>query len=335
MIDQVWSELRADESHRTGVVRRRIAKTAKIDLYAAVEHPQGTPLLFAEIAVGAVSSGFQPPDATGFSVRFAPASEGNVQIEFRLLDIDGEQIFRSFVDAVIEAVSGAPDQRSAFEALTLQTETWQEFFRRHGISGLSVSAQQGLFGELWVLRELLSDVMSPALAVEMWVGPTGTNQDFELDGYALEVKTSTANPLRSVRASNLLQLDSGCLRALRLILVEAERHANGVESLPWAVAAARSLVRERAPHQLLRLNRLLVLAGYLDCDAPRYSAVAYPVRAVRSFAVSDPFPRLTEGTVPQGVGDVRYSIALEALTPHEMAIDDLRAELSGLDGDHQ
>jgi hypothetical protein len=304
-----------------------------INLFAAVEHPSGTPLLLVELSAAAIPFSYTAPAAMGFSMTIGPGIEGSVQIELRLLEADGEAVFRSFVDSVVDGVSVAADDRSAFQALILGVHTWQDFFKQYGARGLSPGAQQGLFGELWILNEVLARALSSGCGVDMWVGPTGANQDFELAGYALEVKTSSSNPLRVIRISNLRQLDDTCLQLLRIVLVEAERHANGDQTLPWVVHAVRQQVRESAPHQLARLNELLTDAGYLDRDEPRYSSVAYVVRAVRCFAVSEPFPRLTESTVPAGVGNVEYSVSLEALSAYEIGVDQLRVELGALNAD--
>jgi hypothetical protein len=335
MIDEVWDDLRSDTRHPTGLVRRRIALGAEISLFAAVDHPSGTPLLLAELDAAAIPADYVVQEAAGFSMGLHPAEEGLVQMELRLLEQNGEVVFRSFVDAVIESVGAAPNAKAAFAALALSIHTWQDFFRKHGVAGLSPAAQQGLFGEIWVLREIVAQTLSPADGVDAWVGPTGANQDFELAGYALEVKTSTSNPLRSIRINNLKQLDDTCLRTLQLVLVEAERHANGDQTLPWAVSTLRQLIRESAPHRLSRLNELLTDVGYLDRDEALYSSVAYAVRGIRSFVVSEPFPRLTESAVPAGVGNVEYSISLEALSPHEIDLDQLRAELGALNADPQ
>ena len=333
MIDEVWDDLRSDTQHPTGLVRRRIAPGAKIGLFAAVEHPSGTPLLLAELDPAAIPADYVVQEAAGFSMALRPAEEGLVRMELRLLEQNGEVVFRSFVDAVIESVGAAPSPKAAFAALALSVHTWQEFFKKHGVAGLSPAAQQGLFGELWVLGEVLTPAVRAACGLDMWVGPTGANQDFERAGYALEIKTSTSNPLTSIRVSNLRQLDDTCLDRLRLVLVEAERHANGEFTLPWVVGRVRKMVQESAPDRLAQLNRLLTDAGYLDRDESLYSNIAYAVRAVRCFAVSDTFPRLIESTVPAGVGGVEYSISLEGLSPHEVNMDLLRAELGALNAD--
>lgn len=333
MIDEVWNELRADTAHQSGIVRRRVTPNAKIGLFAAVEHPSSTPILLVELNASAIPVGYTVPESAGFSVTLRPAGNGLLQIELRLVEPEGEMVFRSFVDSVIESVGAALDDKAAFVALTRSIHTWQDFFKKHGARGLSPAAQQGLFGELRVLEEFIARTVSASTGVSMWVGPTGANQDFELAEYALEVKTSTSNPLRSIRINNLRQLDDTCVRELRLVLVEAEQHANGKHTLPWEVNEVRRVVRDSGPDQLARLNELLTDAGYLDRDAPLYSSIAYVVRGIRCFEVSEPFPRLTESAVPNGVGNVEYSISLEALSPHEIGLDQLQAELGALNAD--
>ena len=132
------------------------------------------------------------------------------------------------------------------------------------------------------------------------------------------MKTSAGNPLAAVRVSNLRQLDDACVESLHLVVIEVERHENGLDTLPGAVSAMRTLILESAPQAAFEFADRLVEYGYLDQHASHYANTGYGVRAVRAFEVGEGFPRLIEADVPVGVGDVRYSIALSAITDFEV-----------------
>jgi hypothetical protein len=50
---------------------------------------------------------------------------------------------------------------------------------------------------------------------------------------------------------------------------------------------------------------------------------------VRVFDVRSGFPVLIEEGVPNGVGDVKYSIAISAISEYELAADKLQSEMEG------
>ena len=59
---------------------------------------------------------------------------------------------------------------------------------------------------------------------------------------------------------------------------------------------------------------LLLEGGYVDAHADRYKEPHYKMRVAQMFHVRDGFPRLIEGDIPAGVGDLRYTVVLAALT---------------------
>ncbi len=49
-------------------------------------------------------------------------------------------------------------------------DRWCRFFERHGLQGLSLEGQRGLFGELWWLRRLLNKGINGQEAMRSWKG---------------------------------------------------------------------------------------------------------------------------------------------------------------------
>lgn len=322
MIAEVWESLKAAPAGGPGVMARRIAPEAAIDVFAAMRKPRNTPMLIVEAPTKSLPAGFRLPESGGFATSMRPkvaGPEGTVLVEMELTEAGAESVFLALVDDVLARVSTATTARQAIAELATSLNRWHSFFRTHGFRGLSRQAQQGLFGELLFLRTVIAPASSTAIAVQAWTGPTGSNQDFEQSGHAFEVKTTSANPLNSVRVSNLRQLDDECVESLHLVVFEVECHENADGTLPQAVEATRRLIMDTAPHLAFEFADRLVEYGYLDQHATHYDSTGYGVRAMRAFSVSDGFPRLVESDVPVGVGDVRYSIALSAISDSELA----------------
>lgn len=330
MIAEVWHALKAAPAHGPGLVKRRVCVESPVDIHAAMRKPKNVAILLVEAATESMPHGFAVPDAHGFSVTLwpvIPGPRGRVAIQLELLDAAGESVFFALVDDLLHRLAVAATERAALSEVSQAIKRWTAFFREQGVRGLSRERQQGLFGELLFLREHLARSADAALAVTAWVGPGGANQDFEYGGHAFEIKTTSKNPLSSVRINNLRQLDSHCVESLRLVVIELERHENANNTLPQAVNATRELILSDAPDQAFRFASLLIDYGFLDQQAALYEHTGYAVRAVRSFVVRDGFPLLIETDVPDGVGDVTYAIAMSAISEFELTPAGLQAEM--------
>jgi hypothetical protein len=66
---------------------------------------------------------------------------------------------------------------------------------------------------------------------------------------------------------------------------------------------------------------LLAGRGYLPAHAPLY-AESFRLGALRSFSVSNNFPRILPAEVPPGVGDVKFSVSLSAIEPFRVSSEE-------------
>lgn len=314
-LSSVWRALRADSSRQSGVVRRRVHPEAAIDIFVAVDKPTGRPLLHVELDTSHVDR-LPVAETKGFRVGFEPTTPldaNRTLCTIELADPSAQDLFEVVVSDIVGAVVEESTSGAAFKSLSSRLTRWQVFFERFGAGGLSAEHQLGLFGELWFIRRMLQ--RSGVQAVRSWAGPSAANQDFQLAGRALEVKTSSANPSVEVRISNLLQLDGHGLEGLALAVLLVSRAANSPETLADIVAAVRTEVRQRTPDQSQELEDKLLQEGFLDAQSPLYTSVGYSVRQVNYYLVMEGFPRLTPEDVPNGVGAVRYSLDMSAIAP--------------------
>lgn len=96
------------------------------------------------------------------------------------------------------------------------------------------------------------------------------------------------------------------------VAVEAIRP--GTTTLPALVVEVRGTLGQNAEARDL-FEDLLLDAGYLDRHEPFYTDTAYAVRTSHTFDVKDSFPRLTESSLPAGVGDLTYSVVISSCMP--------------------
>jgi hypothetical protein len=313
----IWQALRTDDSRTSGVVRRRVHPDAAMDIYVAVEKPSNRPLLLVELDTGHVDH-LPVAETKGFRVGFESAGSSGPDKTLciiELADPSAVDLFEVVVSDIVDAVVEQVTRDAALAALSVRVSRWQSFFERFGGGGLSPEHQLGLFGELWFMRRMLQQ--SSTEAVTAWVGPTAANQDFQLAGHAMEVKTSAANPCVELKISNLLQLDSRGLDGLAVAVLLVSRLANSPETLVEMVDSVRSEVRTRTPAKSQELEDKLFGEGYLDAHASLYASMGYSPRQASYYLCRGDFPRLTPATAPFGVGSVRYSVSLVAIAPFE------------------
>jgi hypothetical protein len=183
---------------------------------------------------------------------------------------------------------------------------------------LSIEEVRGLFAEIVFLTELIDRQMSSSAAVEAWLGPERSHQDFIFGNTAVEIKALSGAERNSVRISSEDQLeslnDALYLRIYRLSILDA---APGAHSLNQLVALIMDRLDEA--QAIEAFEQKLVARGY--APLPDYDAPFLVVSELRSYRVGDGFPRLVRSRMPQGVMNVAYDLALEALAPYECPDD--------------
>ena len=201
---------------------------------------------------------------------------------------------------------------------------WTRFFERHGLKGLSVERQRGLFGELWWLRRLLNEGCTGEIAVHSWKGCERGYYDYQIDGRVLEVKTTLTKEPRKVQINNERQLDERGLDSLHLLILSLTQAESGGESLPQIVSSIRKTL-SGDPLASRIFESKLYEAGYLDNHSNLYD-MTYTVMIEELFSVTEGFPRITQ--LPSGLGDIRYSLLVGACKQYlaniEKYIDTLR-----------
>jgi hypothetical protein len=146
--------------------------------------------------------------------------------------------------------------------------------------------------------------------VTSWTGPVGAIQDFSLGSVAVEVKTTAGKQHQRVRIASERQLDDRGLEALLLFHLSVDDRENLGDTLPGIVQRLRGTLGSDGT-AAAEFEALLFAAGYHDVHSPRYRT-GYTVREANIFRVTEGFPRLTELNLPEGVGDLSYSVALAA-----------------------
>ena len=287
-------------------------------------------MLILRVAANSASGLPKLPDSRGLTVRVLPreAEDEGAEVVLALTDSQHRDIFDLLVRDLVAAAEQPEVEREGLRRFIARLSDWQQLLRRLTPRGLPQEAQQGLWGELWVLREVVVPAVGMTAAVNGWRGPMGSDQDFHLGATCIEVKTSTTASLDRLAISSERQLEVPDDVALLLLGLSLDGRAGHGETLPNLVDSVRSMAS--AVGCLDVLDHRLDLSGYLSDDSVMYSEIGYSLRSLYAFRVGEGFPRIVSGELQPGVSEVRYLVSAASCGAFLMAEERPNKLLEGL-----
>lgn len=310
----LWQRLEEEASHELpgAGVRRLVDDTGAAEVHLGLS-PDGHRQVWVRMGDGWSGDPSSLPRWRGARIRVHRGQERPRPRTFVVLEqTDGSvpDVFVSLAGYLCQALERADAGSSVEDSLATILDTWRMFFEEDGLEGLSREAQQGLWGELWVLREQLIPRLGVTAAIDAWTGSQRTNHDFQREGRAIEVKTTSGRGHHAMRIKSERQLDTTGISSLHVIFLVLARIDSGGESLPAMITAVRALASSQ-PKTARLLEEQLLAARYIDLHGHLYRT-GFACRDARAYHVRAGFPRITETDLPPGIGDVAYSISLDA-----------------------
>lgn len=176
---------------------------------------------------------------------------------------------------------------------------------------LSMAEQIGLFGELWVLSNVLLPTIGPRVS-HLWSGPDSERHDFVGQGVHVEVKTTTrSEPKHEI--SRFDQLRAPASKRLLFVSVMVERSLGGEETLADRVDEVREKLASDGRALDVFDSRLAQLGWHEDLRQTG-ALLRFTFRDVHVFEVTGNFPRLPDDYVPPlGVTGIKYSVNVGSL----------------------
>ena len=271
----------------------------------------------------------QLPEFRGFeisSLKFTDEKPDKIMVSLSLNDSAYSEIFSALCEDLFLTGSKEPDHKNMVQYLKERLLQWKQFLDVNGNQGLSPEAQRGLYGELRFLRDVLFQHLDITRAISCWQGPSRKNQDFQVSGTGIEVKTSIAKQHQKIHVANELQLDDNDLDSLYLYFLSLkETYGNG-ETLPGIIDNIRKII-ELKNGPSYEFEAQLFTAGYLDRHRTKYNRTGYHDREIRIFLVDKKFPRIIETDLKPGVGDVHYTIDLAVCREFRISEDDFMSDI--------
>lgn len=334
---QLWEELDQDKRLKENkeLLARLVSDRSEIKIFFATEGYLGHRYILIKL----------PNKWSNDNVQSLPSWKG-ISIEQNLMNIldlntswyliiknnfqEIKNIFEAFIGNICNNLLIADGEIRIQEILVQTLSHWKSFFEEYGFEGLSDSAQRGLYGELWFLRCLFKESsFSKTRLIEIWKGPDRKTHDFSNKSIAVEIKTSTAKKHHKFQVSGEKQLDDRGLTKLYLIFLSfAEMESSG-ETLSgiidWFIVSLNA-----SPEAQNLFKDKLFLAGYSDAHSALYTT-GFINRESRSFLVQEGFPRLLSENLPDGLGDLTYSVAVASCRDYEISLNLAISDISGED----
>lgn len=240
---------------------------------------------------------------------------------------DGEgYIFEIIVEDIRKNVDGLKYEQKIGNLIAERLLKWKTFFTQEKSVVMNTERQQGLYGELLCLQQLI-DIHGPA-AVNFWTGCGYETHDFYVKGNAVEVKTTSNKAPYKLHISSEYQLDDKEITGELFVDFYALRKSSADgETLPDIISDIRKRIAEN-PMLTQKFDVSLEDYGYYDGLEDKYQT-GYHIREEHFFVVRPSFPRIIKGSLPKGISGCTYDVLINECGQYEVGKEDKVLKLKG------
>ncbi|PKP42285.1 MAG: hypothetical protein CVT93_05145 [Bacteroidetes bacterium HGW-Bacteroidetes-10] len=322
----IWDKIN-DESRQSpnSLIARKIPSISKESVFIASDFNNNIRCLFIDLSSVKYLNTGKLPLFKGLEINEMELTIGDCK-QRRFLRIsqtipNTENIFELFISDICKDIIDLQTFSLLEKTIFRSLSEWKLFFERYPTEFLSISSQMGLYGELTFLEKILFPRYPFYESIQYWTGAKRTNHDFQFNNIAVEIKTTASKEHTKIHISSERQLDKTGLNKLFLILYHINTHENDTEtSLSSTVSRIRSLLSD----DLIALdafNTQLIRCGYYD-DFSKLYTLGFSSSKCNIFEVCEDFPSITTQTIPNGIGDLKYTIMVSACVHFEISESD-------------
>lgn len=305
--EHIWNDLR---SQRERPIFRRVNENHPHDLYLGIDVREAPVLMLLSSR-----SVEQMPRLKSLDLSQNIRQDGKFAILITLSVPDLLHPFSYVCDDLIEGLRHFNTADGEAPFLLTRLENWRRLLEATK-KALSHEELLGLLGELLFLEQLIPRLGSKS-AIDAWLGPTGTPQDFQSGGHIYEIKVCPLGA-HTVIISSLDQLHTSSIpTSLVVFSIGSAGLAQAASfSANSLVTRIRNLIQD--PIALSAFDGKLLQAGFDEAQVESDSF--FIVDRIKAFDVRDGFPRLTPLSVPQAIVDARYSLDLDHCREFEVSV---------------
>lgn len=235
-------------------------------------------------------------------------------ILIKLNDLDFVDLFNDLIISLYSKIKEIDNPNIYSKELIYSFYKWAEFFEDKLGSKLSNEEIKGLFGELFILNELLekADPNNINFILDSWKGPYDTTNDFVLDKKNIEIKTKDDSK-SFVKISSEYQLEKEFDKGLELLVVSIKNDMLKGGSINDLLNVIVDNVRQNLG-DLTILYHTLAQKGLTIESSKEYNNFRFIVTKTNSYDCNDiAFPKLSVSNIPEEITQLNYILRLTTL----------------------
>ncbi len=233
-------------------------------------------------------------------------------------------IFEIIANDITDQLEKINTQKKMLSCLSDTLSKWKKFFALNSDVIMSEQLQEGLYGELLVLKKLIFNFGNEAIS--FWSGADKEPHDFYVNNSAIEVKTTSAKSTEKIRISSEHQLNPKDVENTLFLYVNMVRKSRSDgETLPGIIKSIQNGLSE--PYKSLFEEKLFKY-GYIPSCEERYT-LGFHLRSHQTYEVKVDFPNIVPENLDNGISEVTYSLDLNACTNFVIKWNDIVNILKG------
>ncbi len=232
-----------------------------------------------------------------------------------LMDNDFVDLFNDLIVSLYSKIEGISKPKQYSKELIIQFYKWAEFFEDRFDSKLSAEEIKGLWGELFVLKELLEGTNPDNIngVLDSWKGPYNKSNDFVLDDKNLEIKTKEESN-SFVKISSEFQLEKEHNKGLELIVITLKVDFLNGYALNDLLKMLVELVRQKLGDLAILYKALkqknLNIDNITDYDNYRFRVLS----KTKFDCANERFPKLVKSNIPSETNNLIYNLQTKMIT---------------------
>ncbi|BCJ86814.1 PD-(D/E)XK motif protein [Effusibacillus dendaii] len=300
------------------LLSRQMRLSRDIMAVFAVRKSDGKHILYLQCNPEDVVKGNKYPAWKGVSIDFSGFDNSGIEGSFVRIEQNqdsDDEVYFAVADDLCTCLQGI-ERVHLRKELSAALERWSRFFSLRGSIRLSQEEQMGLYGELWMMRSMFENDIG-IQTMGYWKGTYQNVFDFSLHNMGIEIKTTASKRPYKVYISNEVQLNERLAGGtLVLGFVAVQPNDSSGETLEDAVNEIEKYVKhDEAAYSLFRDK--MFGCGLAKPYIERYTT-RYIIKEYAFFKVKEGFPRILSENLPSGLGDISYSLDIEACSKFKM-----------------
>lgn len=251
-----------------------------------------------------------PKSSQQIIVRGNKRTDGDYALCFSLTEKKLGDLYVSLCWDMMYCTVDIQDKHNGTIVALRRFKMWQKMFAEIKNKSFTESKVKGLLGELCVLKQVCAPIYGLSKAILGWVGPLGTDRDFDFNDAWYESKAVSLSK-ESITISSLDQLDTDSPGYLVLCRVEKTSEQN------FNAITLKKLINDiyielgTDEHAATSFRNKLALVGYQE--NAELSETPYLLHKIEKYKVINTFPRIRRCNVETAVTNGTYDLSIAAL----------------------